>query len=516
MRTIKRYSYKVNNGEWNQLCEIARLYRDEKNFHLKIYNQDKNYCNCQNERSRRDALVKEKYQPSTNLQARQWKTALTEAHDAVDKNWCALAVEIKSLIAKHKGTWSDAEMHYAYWLTYKGKRLAELMGSEKAPEPDHFEISHAEKKRGRNYLRRVIRRKRGGRPIARLTRSFALDANMYSLVEKVDFNGEKVQFIKIMGLTPRKMIVVPLTGYSNFSGNIRIVLDFYRHRIEVHTTSDVTIGIIPEQGGVVALDAGCSEVFTDENSTAYEPAFGKTLLTASEKLCETMKARNKSAALMKKSSKHKAHRILKFNLGKQKMRDRKRKIRIRVKQQISHAIRQVCHDRKPSIVVTENLDIRGKAKNKKMSRLVSFWMRSSLKERLEFLALVESFHHKQVNPAYTSQMCPTCLFVHKDNRKGDIFQCLNCGHTDLADRVAAINLKARYYDPNITIYTPKSVVWSILQKRFIASLESSNSTIVGATVSGRTGAQCKVRQSETPLPNSNNGRGTEMSYLMTF
>ncbi len=37
------------------------------------------------------------------------------------------------------------------------------------------------------------------------------------------------------------------------------------------------------------------------------------------------------------------------------------------------------------------------------------------------------------------------LLVHKDNRKDDIFKCLKCGHTDHADRVAAINLRARYY-----------------------------------------------------------------------
>jgi len=150
-----------------------------------------------------------------------------------------------------------------------------------------------------------------------------------------------------------------------------------------------------------------------------------------------------------------------------------------------------------------------------MSRLVSYWMRSSLKERLDFLALVEGFHHKQVNPAYTSQMCPTCLFVHKDNRKGDTFKCLNCGHTEHADRVAAINLKARYTDPDITIYTPKSVVWSILQQRFIASLQNPNSTIVGVSVSGRTDVHSKVRQSETPSlnPYIANEDGTEMSSV---
>jgi hypothetical protein len=127
---------------------------------------------------------------------------------------------------------------------------------------------------------------------------------------------------------------------------------------------------------------------------------------------------------------------------------------------------------------------------------------------------VEGFHHKQVNPAYTSQMCPTCLFVHKNNRTGDLFKCLNCGHTDHADRVAAYNLLARYYDPDITIYTPKSVVWSILQSRFIASLQKHSGLTERVpwmlSVSGRTASDSLPEQSETPSLNSNNEYGTEM------
>jgi IS605 OrfB family transposase len=411
----------------------------------------------------------------------------------------------------HKGTWTENEMHYAYWMCFTGKRLAELMAGN-APEPEHFKLSRAEKKRVRNYLRRIIRRKRGDRPVARTARSFALDANMYSIVEKPGSDRDKknTQFLTIMGLEPRKRLVIPLTGYSHFAGNIRIVLDFQKQRVEVHTINEMIEEYF--QGETIALDAGISEVFTDEKGNQYEPAFGKTLGVISTQLNKTGKARNKAHALRKTSSKHKAHRIRKYNLGKQKKQKRTRKARERIRQQISCAIRQVVKTRKPGLIVTENLDIRGKSKSKELSRRVTIWMRSSLKERLGFLALVEGFHQQQVNPAYTSQMCPTCLFVDKGNRAGDIFKCLNCGYSDHADRVAANNLLARRNDPEITIYTPKSVVWSILQKRFIASLE----TPVGGTVSGRTGVESKLHQSETPVPNPYivNGHGTETSVYI--
>jgi hypothetical protein len=345
-----------------------------------------------------------------------------DAYQTVDKYWCALAAEIKSMISKHS-EWTESELHYAYWLVFTGKRLAELMDSD-APEPEHFEVTHPEKKRVRNYIRRVVRRKRGIRPLARTARSFGLDANMYSVVENVNEDGKKSQFIKIMVLVPRKQVVIPLTGLTNISGTIKIVLDFSKQRIEVHTSNTV----VPSKNqldGVIALDAGITEVFTDEQGNAFEPTFGKTLTAISNQLNKTGKARNKAYVLKKVSSKFKAQRIAKFNLGKKKLRERKQKAKIRIEQQINHAIRQVVKERKPSILVTERLDIRGKAKSKGMSRLVNYWMRGSLKERLEFLALVEGFHHKQVNPAYTSQMCPTCLFVHKNNRAGDLIKCLN-------------------------------------------------------------------------------------------
>lgn len=46
-----------------------------------------------------------------------------------------------------------------------------------------------------------------------------------------------------------------------------------------------------------------------------------------------------------------------------------------------------------------------------------------------------------VNPCHTSQRCSRCLFQHKENRKGKIFRCLNCGHHEDADLNAAKNIK---------------------------------------------------------------------------
>jgi putative transposase len=357
----------------------------------------------------------------------------------------------------------------------------------------------------RNYVRRVIRRKRGKRPAAKAARSMALDADMYTpFVE----NGR--QYIALMSQQPRARIVVPLTGNTPIVGNLRVVLDAERRRVEIHYTAEVKTDA-PLVGEPCGLDAGVTEVFTDERNNRYSPDLGKVLAGASETVLRKSQARGKLWAMVRQAEARgdsaQAARILKFNLGYQKMAAQRRRARAEIVRQINTAIRQVLRQRQPSLMITERLDIRGKAKSKPLARRVSQWARSTLKDRIEFLASAGGSRPEQVNPAYSSQTCPvpTCGLVHPDNRRGDTFQCLQCGHRDDADRVAAINLKARAFDPEIRLWTPKARVKEILLRRFYARLERDDSSIVVPTVSGRTpGARGDQshRQPESETPNA--------------
>jgi FAD synthase len=79
--------------------------------------------------------------------------------------------------------------------------------------------------------------------------------------------------------------------------------------------------------------------------------------------------------------------------------------------------------------------------------------------------------------------------LEKANRKGDVFQCLMCGHRGHADQIAAQNQKSRYYDRRITLYTPKESVKEILLKDYKARLEDPNASkekIRKMTVPGQT------------------------------
>jgi IS605 OrfB family transposase len=49
----------------------------------------------------------------------------------------------------------------------------------------------------------------------------------------------------------------------------------------------------------------------------------------------------------------------------------------------------------------------------------------------------------RVNPAKTSQTCPSCSMVDKLNRKGEHFQCVVCNYANDSDTVGALNVLTR-------------------------------------------------------------------------
>jgi putative transposase len=386
----------------------------------------------------------------------------------------------------------------------------------------HFKIEAGQRKVVRNYLRRVVRRQRGEQPCVKLERAFTLDANMYDI--KVSAAG--TQMLAITSLVPRQRIRIPLAGQTVIRGNIQIVLDDYKQRIEVHYTADIkpvkrqtpsaSSAELPRQPtdneAVVAVDVGLSEVFTDEAGNRYGSGLGRLIYQESDRILAKNRRRNKLYQLAEKHSRagrhQKARNIRRFNLGQKKQAALRRRNQIELERQINTALNQLFRERQPTILVTERLDLRGKARSKKMSRQVSLWPRGILQERTDFKASAAGCRREQVNPAYTSQMCPHCGFVNGKNRSGDRFKCLNCWHEQdgLArgardDRVAAMNLKARRTDPDITLWTPKERVKIILRDRFAAGRSAQQSKTAARRLE-------TVKPGALPLSVATGGTGT--------
>ncbi|HEX5083751.1 MAG TPA: transposase, partial [Blastocatellia bacterium] len=354
------------------------------------------------------------------------------------KYWAAIAANIHPRIASRE--WTPEQKHYAFWLLVNEHRFS-LLILDRAPNNEKISLAVSERKQVQNYLRRRARRVMKARPRVKIARSFALDSTLYAEVETLTGQG-----LAISSLEKGKRIFIPLKGEGEISGNIRIALDPESRKVEAHVSSVVKVPVNDSEK-VIAADVGLTEVFVDDEGNHYGKELGDTLKKASGRLNEKGKKRNKLHALAKKYDRQgkraKARNIRRRNLGYQKSRELKRRAKITITNQINRAIGEMIKKREPKVIVTEKLDFRGKAKSKEISRRVSYWSRSTLKERFEFKASAAGCRREQVNPAYASQTCPEYGYLDKMNRKGDEFQCQKCGHRGDADQIAANNQKSR-------------------------------------------------------------------------
>ncbi|MBU0705539.1 MAG: transposase [Chloroflexi bacterium] len=470
-RTIKRYSQGLNSGKWQTVVDVAGAYALQKDLFLVDYGRSAVFAQYGSHREARDELVAAGYKSPCNLQARMWKLALKDAFETVDRQWQAQAEGLRSLVMaqRKESRFTEEQAHYAFWVLKSSQRMAQLVGG-RAPAPGHFAIAPGEMRQAVAYLRRVIRRERGANPRVKKARSFTLDAEMYHV-----FEAGGRQYVKIMTSVPRQRLVIPLTGQGAIRGNLRVVLDEEKRRVEIHRAVDVRPR--KAKGKPVAVDLGVTETITDSDGARWGKGQGKILATYSDQICDQGRKRNRLRAIQErhaqKGNRGKVRRLGEYNLGKEKRRRRRRKMRQTLVCQINRAINELQREKKPSLLVHENLrGLRGKFKSKRLSRIVNTWMRGLIKDRLAFKASAGGSRREQVNPSYSSQMCPRCGFVHHKNRQGDRFQCLFCGRGGDSDAVAAWNLLERRDDAAIRLWTPAARVRAILLDRFRRRVES--------------------------------------------
>jgi putative transposase len=116
-----------------------------------------------------------------------------------------------------------------------------------------------------------------------------------------------------------------------------------------------------------------------------------------------------------------------------------------------------------SIFVVEDLDLRG----------------CNGAKRFAYRALHHNLSTKApcevVNPAYSSQTCPSCGYVSRSNRKGIKFVCRACGRKSHADVVGGINLLGRSEDKQVGLDDHPFAVKALLRERFRARCRTSSS-----------------------------------------
>ena len=136
----------------------------------------------------------------------------------------------------------------------------------------------------------------------------------------------------------------------------------------------------------------------------------------------------------------------------QKVRRRKpgskgrRRAAVERRQYINHTLNQLPWD-DWSLVAVEKLKNlkKGKKKNrnKRFRKALAPWTYAYVMERIELKARLNRVQRVEVNPRYTSQICPQCTHRAKSNRSNEKFSCVRCGYSADADFVGSVNILNR-------------------------------------------------------------------------
>ena len=85
----------------------------------------------------------------------------------------------------------------------------------------------------------------------------------------------------------------------------------------------------------------------------------------------------------------------------------------------------------------------GQSAKRALNRLIRDCSWGNLKLKIQAVAEKFGCIVVEVNPKHTSQQCSACGHIDKQNRKGEKFACVECGHIADADKQAAINIAKR-------------------------------------------------------------------------
>lgn len=217
---------------------------------------------------------------------------------------------------------------------------------------------------------------------------------------------------------------------------------------------------------VVGIDVGITDLlFTSEGDNFetfsnmddfYQKTVGKKLKNRrklASKMKQYQKELNNNVISQKRKEylKEKIYNISRTLQGTNQLERKRNQYHQKVREKISAAVKKVINkykDKKVTIAI-EDLDITEFDGNSNRNRKFSSWVRgkilSKLKEELDWHGIA----YKEVDPAYTSKVCPNCHNLDDDNRSGKTFSCTVCNYEGDADHTGVINIKNRAFDKEI-------------------------------------------------------------------
>jgi putative transposase len=275
--------------------------------------------------------------------------------------------------------------------------------------------------------------------------SMALNNNVCSLVKKTSKKKSAKSFeywIELSTLDKGNKLYIPANSNSYLNNQLAKGKLLNAMRIDFKGKY-ISFNLMIDRDGIeeplsnkyepkidsIGIDFGTKNLFAVSTGHIFGLNFGKQLAKMDKRINVLQKRLQKQNI---KPNSSKRYRRLIF------------KCREFIENEINRNFNKIIKDSAPKEIVLERLDFRHSKLSKSMNRILRKCGRSVVKSKLQMLQKDFNIKVVEVNPAYTSQCCNKCGFVHKTNRKNrDKFQCKNCNHKQNADINASRNIQSR-------------------------------------------------------------------------
>jgi IS605 OrfB family transposase len=283
--------------------------------------------------------------------------------------------------------------------------------------------------------------------------------------------------LEVAGLLKGKRITLKLRCRNIIKGQIRLIRNELGN-LEVHCIRTKTL-VLPQGKPLqkLGIDKGYTEGFYTSDGVKIADGLGKLLTAKTNRITRNNRNRYRlrSQAL---SNPSKSAIILKNNLGYKVKSLRLQREKATIQNFIRRDLRR--NITTPVDIICEDLTqpIKGKQLAVHINRKLNQWMKGELQASLEKISKETGSTLSVVNPAYTSQvdrLTGTLL----GRREGDRF-IRYTGDVIQADLNAAINIRVRGTDNNITRYMKSDDVESELLTRTVRYLASIGKSVADA------------------------------------
>ena len=295
----------------------------------------------------------------------------------------------------------------------------------------------------RTIMRHAMGRHR--RPdLSRLSMRLDQRAACLSTPAKADQQGRVGWWVRLATLERGRPISVPLLAYDHHrrraqagkvSNGVMVCEDRDPGRLMVGVVTDTSAACAagraayrPEREAL-ALDFGLSTLFATDEGDLLGRDWLKALRAYDRRITEIARGQQRRGRKPRDSARY---------------RGAVAALRGFLRTEVGRVLSRLVAAKRPAALVLERLDFRNPALSRRLNAIVQNCGRSVIRATLADLHDRFGVVAKEINPAYTSQVCSACGCVDKNNRPSQArFRCLWCGHALHADRNAARNVGQR-------------------------------------------------------------------------